>query len=110
MTQDAFAEVAGVSKRAVANYEGGSRKPDSDFLTAQAQTFSTSWPAIAIRIWTTRAPRHPNTSPRRPTKNGCWTPTGSAVRKVKKSSWLPPKPPRWPHAARCPRPRAARPA
>jgi len=36
MTQDSFAEMAGVSKRALANYESGDRKPDSDFLTALA--------------------------------------------------------------------------
>jgi len=36
LTQDAFAEVAGVSKRALANYEAGERKPDSDFLAAIA--------------------------------------------------------------------------
>jgi len=36
MTQDAFAEMTGVSKRALANYESGDRKPDSDFLAALA--------------------------------------------------------------------------
>jgi len=38
MTQGAFAEIAGVSKRTVANYEAGERSPDADFLTAISST------------------------------------------------------------------------